>query len=85
MDANGVYITTNNYFNNASGLASTSVFSVPKSDLLAGAPTLANMTRFDGVNGGSVFLGATLQPITNYGPVGNHAPILATTILNTET
>jgi hypothetical protein len=85
MDANGVYITTNNYFDNASGLASTSVFSVPKSDLLAGTPTLANMTRFDGVNGGSVFLGATLQPITNYGPVGNHAPILATTILNSDT
>jgi hypothetical protein len=84
MDANGVYIATNNYSSISGGFESVSVFSVPKADLLASTPTLGNLSRFDEAGSGSVFLGSTLQPIVNFGPVGNHAPILATTVLNSE-
>ena len=83
MDSNGIYITTNNYSSISGGSESVSVFSVPKSDLMAPVPTLSNMSRFDEAGSGPVFIGSTLQPIVNYTGVGN-APILATTILNSE-
>ena len=44
MDGSGVYIGTNNFAPNFKG---TSLFSIPKADLFAAAPTLANITRFD--------------------------------------
>jgi hypothetical protein len=41
---NSVLIGTNNFTTSFSG---TSLFNIPKADLFGGAPTLANMTRFD--------------------------------------
>ena len=78
VDANGVYISTNNYTSLTGGLDSLAIFSLPKADLLAPTPTLANLTRFDGLNTGIEFYGNTLQPITNFGPAGSHAPFLGT-------
>ena len=46
MDGSGVYIGTNN-FNAAGNFRGTSLFSIPKADLFAATPTLANFTRFD--------------------------------------
>ncbi len=85
LDANGVYVSTDNFASLAGGLDSVSLFSVPKSDLLASTPSLANMTRFDGlISGFQPFVGWTLQPIINFGSVGNHAPILATGLTYTD-
>jgi hypothetical protein len=80
VDANGVYIGTNNFTSNTAGgePANVSLFSVPKADLMAGVPTLANMTRFDAVNQFPYIVGSTPNPVINFGPVGNHAPVLAT-------
>ncbi len=80
LDANGVYIATNTYTSNTpeGGVDSAALFSVPKADLLAPTPTLAGMSRFDGLNKGIDYVGWTLQPIVNFGAVGNQAPVLAT-------
>jgi hypothetical protein len=83
VDANGVYISTNNFTSLTGGRDSVSVFSLPKADLLAPTPSLTNLTRFDAINRTAGFFGHTLQPITNFGPVGSHAPILATGNQNT--
>ena len=76
LDANGVYVTTNNYPENGPtfGFGSISVFSLPKADLLAATPTFEHMTRFDGLDTG---YGNTLQPIVDFGPAKNHAPLVA--------
>jgi len=47
MDDKAVYISTDNYSPPSFAFAGTSLFSIPKSDLFGGAPTTANMTRFD--------------------------------------
>lgn len=81
VDANGVYIATSNFTSNTpqGGLDSQSVFSIPKADLLAAVPTLTNMTRFDGLNKDIfAYYGAAINPIINFGPAGDHAPLLAT-------
>ena len=49
MDASGVYIGTNNFAFGPNGFRGNSLFSIPKADLIAGTPTLANMTRFDSI------------------------------------
>ncbi len=86
IDANGVYVTTNNFTSIVGSLDSVSVFSVPKADLLAPVPTLANMTRFDDLNSGAQpLIGWTLQPIVNHGTVGTHAPLLATDLVLNDT
>lgn len=77
VDANGVYVATNN-FNTDDELDNVSLFSVPKADLMAASPTLANMTRFDALTQGSYNVGSTPNPVINFGPVDNHAPVLAT-------
>jgi hypothetical protein len=66
VDFNGVYIGTNN-FTNISGTTpkGVSLFSIPKADLLAGTPTLANMTRFDDLSPASV--GSALQGANDIG------------------
>lgn len=83
VDANGVYLSTNNYFSlELGGIDSVSVFSLPKSDLLAPAPTLANLSRFDALDHGAV--GWTIQPVINFGTAGSTASMLGTTAANVE-
>jgi hypothetical protein len=64
VDANGVYIGANN-FTSTGSLKNVSLFSIPKADLLASTPTLANMTRFDDLSSASV--GFTLQGANDIG------------------
>ncbi len=76
FDANGVYVTTNNFpeFGPEFGFGSVSIFSLPKADLLASTPTIANLSRTDSTY---TDFGTTLQPVVDYGPPKDHAPILA--------
>jgi hypothetical protein len=78
VDANGVYIATNNYTGLPGELTNVSLFSVPKADLMAVVPTLDNMTRFDAVNQNPYIIGATPSPVINFGAAGDHAAVLAT-------
>jgi hypothetical protein len=76
IDAAGVYIGTNNFNSNTGTLVGASLYSIPKADLLAPAPTLANLTRFDGLDPNTV--GFTLQPAVDFGPSKGHAAVLST-------
>ena len=66
VDANGVYIGTNNFTSSGSP-KDVSLFSIPKANLLAGTPTLADMTRFDDLSSASV--GSALQGANDIGGV----------------
>jgi hypothetical protein len=78
VDAHGVYIATNNFTSNSASADGTgeSVFSLPKSSLLAATPTLTNLTRIDGAD--TSLIGASVQPIINFGAASSHAPLLGT-------
>jgi hypothetical protein len=85
IDANGVYISTNNFTENSpnAGLVNVSIFSIPKADLVAAMPSIANMTRMDGVNKLPFLIGPTPQPVVNFNPTSEHAAILAPGLGNT--
>ncbi len=62
VDATGVYIGVNN-FTAGGAMTGVSFFSIPKTNLLATNPTLANMTKFE--NLASATYGSTLQGVVN--------------------
>lgn len=82
VDATGVYVSTDNFNSSAGGSDSVSVFSVPKTDLLAPIPTLANLSRFDAIDAGEY--GGTIQPIISFGPSTGHEPLLGTSLALTD-
>ncbi len=65
LDANGVYLTTNN-FNTSDTFRSLSVYSLPKADLIAATPSLARLTSRTALS--STTYGFTLQASVDYGP-----------------
>jgi hypothetical protein len=78
LDADGVYVSTNNFpalVPNV-GIEYAMLFSLPKADLLATTPTIANMTAFgqDEINISGF---SSLQPIIDFGPSKGHAPLVA--------
>jgi hypothetical protein len=85
MDANGVYLSTTNFTENSidGGLDSVSIFSLPKVDLLAGTPTLANLTRYDALDPGEY--GMSIQPVINFGPTNGYATLIGSSYAPTDT
>ncbi|HEX3601283.1 MAG TPA: hypothetical protein VHU84_14120, partial [Lacipirellulaceae bacterium] len=65
LDANGVYVTTNN-FNTSDTFRSVSVYSLPKADLIAATPSLARLTSRTALS--PTTYGFTLQASVDYGP-----------------
>src|SRR3954451_17608804 len=67
LDANGVYVGTNNF--NAAGttLRSLALYSVPKADLLAATPTLSRLTTSHNALSTTTY-GFTFQAVDNFGP-----------------
>jgi hypothetical protein len=61
IDANGVYIGTNNFTSSTGSGANNSIYSIPKTDLLAATPVVTNMTRFDNVS-----FGNAPQPVVDF-------------------
>ncbi len=78
IDADGVYVTTNNFPMNASnvGFEYAMVHSIPKADLLASTPSVANMTSYGSLSEHTVGF-STIQPVTNYGPTNGTAPLVS--------
>ncbi|MGA2787837.1 MAG: hypothetical protein ABSF60_09950, partial [Verrucomicrobiota bacterium] len=74
VDAIGVYIGVNN-FTGGGAFTGVSFFSIPKSDLAASTPTLANMTRFDNLNARTY--GFALQGVCNPTNGPGHGVIIA--------
>jgi hypothetical protein len=83
VDANGVYIATDDFTAGNGGFDSQSIYSLPKADLLAANPTLARLSQFHQIDAG--FNGMTIQPIVNFGPSTGHAPLLGTSAANIDT
>jgi hypothetical protein len=81
LDANGVYVSTNN-FTAANAFTSEGMYSVPKADLLADTPSLARLNKFDSLSVGT--FGDTLQPAVNFGPKAptDPEPIVAVSATN---
>jgi hypothetical protein len=74
VDAIGVYIGVND-FDSGGNFTGVSFFSIPKSDLIASTPTLANMTRFDNLN--DLTYGSSLQGVSNPTNGPGHGVIIA--------
>lgn len=73
---NGVLIGTNN-FSAAGSYVSSSLFSIPKANLVGGAPTLSNMTTFT-TTVAQPDRGATIQGATNWqGSTGNSSSVFS--------
>jgi hypothetical protein len=64
MDDKGVYIATNNF---TPGFTGTTVFSIPKASLFGGAPSTADMTRFDTPYPAGPDNGFAIQAAVNWG------------------
>ncbi len=70
LDKNGVYLGTSNF--NAAGnyTSTTSLFSIPKADLIGATPSLANMTRFEDMSASA--RGFEPDPVVNLAGTGGH-------------
>lgn len=82
MDDKGVYIGTNNF---AASFTGTSMFSIPKADLFGGAPTVANLTRFDktATNAQVGAYGFTMQAAVNWdGNTSGTTTVLAASLID---
>jgi hypothetical protein len=75
VDADGIYLSTNNYDSLTSALKSVSVFSIPKADLLLPTPSTGRMTRFDNLDLNTH--GFTVQPVNDFGPSKGHGSLIA--------
>ncbi len=80
VDGNAVYISLNNFSSaSASGVfTGTSLFSIPKTDLLLTTPVTTNMTKFE--NLGPAARGFTLQAAATYGSSPANGLIVSTAL-----
>jgi len=74
IDSTGVYIGVDD-FSISGSFTGVSFFSIPKADLVANPPSLANMTRFDNLD--DTVYGFSLQGVTNPDPGSGHGVIIA--------
>ena len=86
-DADAVYLTTNN----SNGDATSSIYSIPKTDLLGANTTLTNMSRFEGLDPET--FGSSIQVALNFEAsdgqavaIGTDGPsgVILTTIQNSD-
>lgn len=75
LDADGVYLSGVMFTIAANAFDHDSIVSIPKADLLAGVPTIANRTVFANENPST--RGSTLQPAVDYGASDGRGAILA--------
>lgn len=66
LDANALYIGTNNFTSDVGSFTGVSLVSIPKSDILLGTPTVANRAVTTDANGTN--RGFTLQGVLDFGP-----------------
>ena len=74
LDADGVYISTNN-FSSGGSFTGVSLFSIPKADLLKTTPSLNSMSKFEGLSASTY--GFSLQGALNFGDSIGHGAIVA--------
>src|SRR5262249_11787844 len=64
LNATGLAIATIGFTASGAGTGHVALYSIPKADLTATNPTLANLTRFNTLNQSAV--GNTLQPVNDF-------------------
>jgi hypothetical protein len=74
VDSTGVYVGVND-FDLSGNFTGVSFFSIPKADLLASPPSLANVTRFDNLD--DALYGFSPQGVTNPDPGPGHGVMMA--------
>jgi Ca2+-binding RTX toxin-like protein len=75
VDADGVYIATNNFLVGSAIADDVSIYSIPKADILAGIPTIANLSRFELLP--LATYGFAIQPVVNNGTADGQAILIA--------
>jgi hypothetical protein len=75
VDSTGVYIAANIFNAAGTSLLGVSLFSIPKADLLATTPTLANMTKFENLD--ETVYGFSLQGVYNPDTGPGHGVMIA--------
>jgi hypothetical protein len=80
LDRDGVYLSANMFKVSDNSFDAIKIISIPKADLTAVTPTIANGTSFNGLN--PAVVGFAVQPIVDFGPSKGRAPLLAVSDLN---
>src|SRR4051794_20724335 len=84
LDANGVYVGTDNFNSAGTILRSVALYSVPKADLLANTPSLSRLTTSYNALSTNTY-GRTFQPVVNFGPKAASDPEPVVSTPNTST
>ena len=66
INADGVYLATNNFSAPTSSGFDVSIYTIPKADLLAAVPTIAGLQRFENLNASSLGYGSSIQPAVDF-------------------
>jgi hypothetical protein len=74
VNADAIVIGSND-FNSSDQLNNVSLYSLPKSDILATTPTVSRVTRFDNLNYNTY--GFTFQPVLYTGTSAGHTPVVS--------
>jgi hypothetical protein len=75
LDADGVFICTQDF----NGGGNESCYSIPKADILAATPTVANMTRFEATPAGLPAVSGAWQAAVDFGTSDSRSAMLAST------
>jgi hypothetical protein len=73
VDADGLYICTQDFDTGSGGGGVESCYSIPKADLLLAAPSIANMTRFENNPPNLPPISGSIQPVLDFGPSDGRA------------
>jgi hypothetical protein len=79
VDADGVYICTNDFY----GGGNESCYSIPKSDLLLATPSVARLTRFEATPAGLPSVIGSIQPVLDFGPSDGRAALVGVSLAGT--
>lgn len=79
VDSRNIYIGTNNFNRSTGGLVSLGMTVIPKTDILAATPTVANAKRFTDTSG---TLGYTPRGVTNYTGDPGHGVLMAVDVFS---
>jgi hypothetical protein len=76
VDADGLYICTQDFDTGSGGGGVESCYSIPKASLLQNPPSNANMTRFEASPAGLPGVAGSLQPALDFGVSVGRTPLL---------
>lgn len=76
VDADALYICTQDFDSGSGGGGVESCYSIPKADLLLATPSAANMTRFESSPAGLPGVSGSVQPVLDFGSSNGRAALM---------